>query len=284
MKQTIYLTLALSFFLFSCGKNKTDRNYETSKENVLVKTEQGFVSRVPVKAGETGILLPRGTRITVAKDASAIRVELPKGYSFLATSPESRTLPVSNIGTYKCVCSASDGTACQVFYQEDAGGFGCLHKSCTGSCTGSLTANSYKIVGVINLLQDQPEARKDNVFEKASLSEGGMEVFFSRSDVQAKIKVQYDILYKHLALPDFTSIEKSRAYVYVTVRLYGVSFYILAPAQVKQLRGIEIIETSASCECTNTAGGTCIKKSWGFLGYRVYWCEGGCNGCALTVN
>lgn len=289
MKQTIML-FALATILFgACGKKEVKVAKATA--------EQSFVAQKEIRIEGSSIRLPAGTKITKSPDGYELTVELPKGYCFLtensaATSPEQQSkwpLFIYVIASYKCKCSASDGSACQVLYQEEAGGFGCLHKSCSGSCTGSFTTlQSAKVTGVLNLSNMEVSARKDRPFEQASLIKEGYGNFFSNPDVQQKIAEQYELLYRNMPKPDFARLDantsQNQNYVYLKAVLYGVPFYMLIPKTIAA--GADWMETlnteSASCACDNSKG-SCKKKSRGFLGWDVYWCEGDCNACVLTI-
>lgn len=281
----------LAIVLFSaCGKK------EVKVEKVTA--EQSFVAQKEIRVEGSSIRLPAGTKVTKSPDGYELTVELPKGYCFLtkdnvATSTEQLKewpLFVYIIASYKCKCSASDGSACQVLYQEEAGGFGCLHKSCSGSCTGSFTTlqAAKEITGVLNLSNMEVSARKDKHFPQASLAKEGFDNFFSNPDVQQKIAEQYELLYRNMPKPDFARLDLNRSenqnYVYLKASLYGVPFYMVAPKAIAV--GADWLETfnteSASCACDNSKG-SCKKKSRGFLGWDVYWCEGDCNACVLTV-
>lgn len=289
MKQTSML-FALAVVLFSaCGKKEVKVEKATA--------EQSFIAEKKVRLEGSPIRLPSGTKVTRSLDGYEITVELPKGYCFLtetsaATGSEQQNkwpLLTYVLASYKCKCSASDGSACQVLYQEEAGGFGCLHKSCSGSCTGSFTTlQSAKVTGVLNLSNMEVSARKDKPFQPASLTKEGFDHFFSNPDVQQKIAAQYESLYRNIPKPDFARLDANssanRNYVYLKASLYGVPFYLVVPKAI--LAGADWMETfskeSATCSCDNSKG-NCQKKSRGFLGWDVYWCEGDCNACVLTV-
>ncbi|MBI1342489.1 MAG: hypothetical protein GC171_06110 [Terrimonas sp.] len=289
MKQTIML-FTLAIVLFSaCGKK------EVKVEKVTA--EQSFVAQKEIRIEGSSIRLPAGTKVTRLSDGYELTVELPEGYSFLTENKKTTVADNQNrwpligyvLASYKCKCSASDGTACQVLYQEEAGGFGCLHKSCSGSCTGSFTTlESAKVTGVLNLSNREVSARKDKSFQPASLSMEGLDDFFSNPDVQQKIAEQYELLYRNIPKPDFARLNLnktgSKEYVYLKASLYGVPFYMVVPKAIAA--GADWMETfnteSASCACDNSKG-SCKKKSRGFLGWDVYWCEGDCNACVLTV-
>src|SRR5690242_7949412 len=129
MKQVMFGLLTV--VLFACNKKEPENAGKVMAEAAKMAPPvcgKEIITASPVKVGETGIILPVGTRLCFSKDELEIKVELPAGYNFWSN----KTLPT--FATYSCNCSAS-GTACKVFYMEGQG-FGCLQSSCSGSCTG----------------------------------------------------------------------------------------------------------------------------------------------------
>lgn len=245
----------------------------------------------PTTIEGSNLVLPVGSRIQAAEDGYSITVLLPTGYGFLykdtsINKTSLRTLPVTGFGTYTCLCSGK-GSSCQVFYQEQAGGFGCLHQSCSGTCTGSfVTPQFQKIIGIINL-SDKGITIPDQTFTPVSFEPGAKQWFFELPEVQEKIKAQYEDMYRRSAKPDFKQLEASasapRHYVYVRMQLYGVDFYLVGPAALGQRQDLAgVVYAKASCKCGGTTSG-CTTGSGGILGWKVYYCSGTCNGCQLTV-
>ncbi|MEI9945836.1 MAG: hypothetical protein WDN26_16645 [Chitinophagaceae bacterium] len=143
MKQTIMIAaLAMTIALFSgCGKNENVKIESASK--TIVAEKEITIEGSPIR-------LPVGTKVTPSADAYELQVELPEGYSFLTEKISPKTgvqerypLMPYVAASYKCKCSASNGSSCQVFYQKDAG-FGCLHQDCGGTCTEILQHFSMK--------------------------------------------------------------------------------------------------------------------------------------------
>lgn len=292
MKQLCYLMISVIVFFTGCSKKQS----ATVPMNALDSTGKykiDVITKRPTTVYESQLLLPQGTRIQVTKDDLTAAVTLPDGYAFLTADtgnnkPSMKTLPVIKYATYSCKCSG-EGSSCSVFYQEQAGGFGCLHKSCSGSCTGSfVTAQFQQVKGVVPIINKEITIPKDLPFTPASLEPGTKKWFFEQPFVQQKIKEQYDIMYSRLAKPDFKKLDAQpsslKDYVFARVQFYGVDFYLLAPVELSKRTDLfEVVYTSASCKCGASKGG-CVKGSGGFLGYRVYWCDGGCNGCQLTIS
>ena len=250
------------------------------------------ITTKPTTIEGSELVLPIGSRIQVFKDRYSIDVTLPDGYGFLFRDTSSnlvsmKTLPVRTFGTYTCVCSGK-GSSCQVIYQEQAGGFGCLHQSCSGSCTGSfVTIRFEQIYGVIKTDDKEITIPKDLPFTPASLRAGTKRLFFDIPEVQEKIAAQYELMYRFVAKPDFRSVDPEhqslKDYVFVRAQLYGVDFYFLGPAEFSKRTDLfEVYTAKASCKCGN-ATGACSMGSGGFLGWKVYYCTGGCNGCQLTI-
>lgn len=130
-----------------------------------------------LKIGETGVILPVGTRLCIGDD---IAVELPAGYSYETNSPaEERSLPF-NFATYHCICMG--GGACQVAYTEGMG-FGCFHSSCPGTCTGNFIYKGYSVNRVVWNLGTNDDLFNDEVilkFIEANYTSGSHELFGAR--------------------------------------------------------------------------------------------------------
>jgi hypothetical protein len=160
------------------------------------------------------------------------------------TAGENKTLPV--YATYTCICSATSlGSHCLVFY-ADGMGFGCLQSSCSGSCTGKFTYGGYSIDKIVST------ADRDK--------------FFSLPEVQ-------DLILKNCA-DDTTNAD------WIKESVYGVPFYFV--------RNEKLFLAIASCNCDGTQA--CKLKMLGLkspgsdTNVKIYFCDGGCNGCELTVN
>ena len=227
------LCIGLGLFM-ACQKKESvkSENVEGNKASSVVVSECGkeFVTGKPVKVGETGILLPAGTKICITRDELEVRVELPAGYNFYAKELTEKALPI--FATYTCICSQSN-SSCKVFFIDDWG-FGCLQSSCTGSCTGKFTYKGYtvdKVLSTTTELVQIPEIQKE------------IEAF-------------------HTHLP------------YEKFSVYGVSFYLV--------NDLETFKKKASCNCEGTQA--CSLKTMYLPGTTIYYCEGPCNGCELTVS
>jgi hypothetical protein len=215
--------------LFACNKKEPAmaERVGVAATNMAVDPEcaKEIITKAQVKVGETGIVLPVGSKLCFSKDNLEIRVELPTGYNFLSN----KTLPV--YGTYACYCSAS--SACQVFYAEGLG-FGCLQSSCSGSCTGKFTYHGYSVDRII----------------------AGKSDFFNLPEVQKEI----------------AAMQTTEAWSKQSV--YGVSFFIVNDEK-------KFMAAGATCNCEGTQA--CKLKTINMLGKKIYFCEGACNGCELTV-
>lgn len=233
-----------------------------------VKLRRVLVTDKPVRAGETDFMLPIGTKLIFAEDGYSIDVQLPAAFSFLETSGVTTySLQPVGFATYRCNCS-SYGTPCQVMY-SDEGGFGCLHSSCSGSCTGNFVYKGYSLNRVIAL----PDGPKFD--------------FFNDVAVQEKIAAQF-------ALTVNTAVTaKGEGMVYVKQQLYGVSYYFLVnPASLRAEVISEVVPYGkANCDCEGGSPKACTMKTIGFamdktgvITNKIYYCDGPCgDGCELTV-
>ncbi len=248
MKRMICVCLLSSLVFVAC-KKKEQSGSEVGEVAVatakMAACGKEIVTDKPVKAGETGIILPAGTKLCITTDNLEVRIELPAGYAFLSKDLPftERALPV--FATYACYCSVVNN-ACQVFYMEGMG-FGCLQSSCTGACTGKFTYKGYSVNRVINLA------------DKTS--------FFSLAEIQEEIRN---------IIKDVSPIE-----AYGKFSLLGVSFFFVQDEK--------IFLEKATCDCEGTQA--CKLKvvnlpsrSGEETAKKIYFCEGGCNGCELTIN
>lgn len=241
MKKCVMMFVLVTLLLMACAKKQpvTVPLPETPVVEKAPACSRSVITDKEVKIGDAGITLPAGTHLCFSEDQLELTVTLPSGYGFLTREPSNKTLPV--FATYACYCSAG-GTACQVFYAE-GGGFGCLHSSCSGACTGKFTYKGYTVDKVISL---QP---KEN--------------FFQLPEVMARI----------------AAMQITEAFTERTV--FGIPFYLVRDEQ-KFL-------SQASCNCEGTSA--CVlkvipvaKRPGALSGLKIYYCEGRCNGCELTVN
>ena len=240
MKTTVMSALCAIVLFVACNKKEPQaamKDVSTAKTALPIECSKEIIASKPVKVGETGILLPAGTKICLAKDNSEIRVELPADYSFALDGVASRSLPIG-FATYHCICSG--GGACQDTYIDELG-FGCMHSNCSGGCTGAFTYKGYSVNRVINLAEEK-------------------EKFFADPSIQIEIANQYA-----------NSTDK-----YAQQRIYGVSYFFQLPGK-------------ASCDCEGTKA--CTLKTLGITmdkiagqSFKIYYCDGPCNGCELTVN
>lgn len=249
MKRVICASVLSALLFVACNKKEPQAVERVAAGAAAVVKTIGcgkqIVADKPVKAGETGIILPIGTKLCITEDQLEVRVELPAGYAFLSKEnvATERTLPY--FGTYACYCSAA-GSACQVFY-ADGMGFGCLQSSCSGSCTGKFTYKGYSVDRVINL---------------ADKSE-----FFKATDVQNQIR---------LITKDVSPLE-----AYGKFSVMGISFFLVQDEKA--------FLAKASCDCEGTQACKLRTISLPLLKgetteKKIYYCDGGCNGCELTVS
>lgn len=293
MKKIFYVMLSViaMTIIVMAACEKRDARVIVTNVDTASKYSIDVITTKPTTIEGSELVLPVGSRIQVAKDKYSIDVTLPEGYGFLyrdssADAVSMKTLPVLFAAGYMCKCSGSSN--CQVFYQEQAGGFGCLHQSCSGSCTGSFVTSKSKIIyGIIRLSYDDITIPKDLPFTPASLTPGAKRMFFEIPEVQEKITEQYELMYRFVPKPDFRTIDPEhqslRDYVLVRAQLYGVDFYLLGPAELSKRQDlVGTVYAKASCKCGENTG-ACSAGSGGFLGWKVYYCTGSCNGCQMTI-
>ena len=225
------------------GSSAGEAAVAASKTVVEVPCGKEIVAVKPVKVGETGIMLPVGTKLCIPKDESEVRVELPADYTF-STKEQGKAAPFV-FATYTCLCSQS-GSTCQIFFAEGMG-FGCLQSSCSGSCTGKFTYKGYTV---------------DRVFYN-----GDKTAYFDQPEVQEQVIKMY------------ASNDPRKPFV--IGELPGVRFAMVND-EAKFLAAV-------TCDCDGTQACKLkvvnipfIKAANGKI--KIYYCDGGCNGCELTVD
>ena len=249
MKRVICASVLSAMLFVACNKKEPAAVERTAAgAAAAVKTigcGKQIVADKPVKVGETGIILPVGTKLCISEDQLEVRVELPAGYAFLSKGQpvSEKLLPV--FATYTCYCSAA-GSACNVFY-ADGLGFGCLQSSCTGSCTGKFTYKGYSVDRVINLVDKS--------------------TFFKAADVQAEIR---------RITKDVSPLES-----YGKFSVMGISFFLVQDEKA--------FLSKATCDCEGTQACKLKTISLPLLKgetteKKIYYCDGGCKGCELTVS
>ena len=140
-------------------------------------------------------------------------------------------------------CSCSQSGSACQVFYADGLGFGCLQSSCSGSCTGRFTYKGYSV---------------DRVAYNGSTDE-----FFAMAEVQKAI----------------AAVESSESYR--AFNMYGMKFAVVNNEK-------EFL-AKASCNCEGTQAcklkvvSLPVLKQGIETKIKIYFCEGGCNGCELTV-
>ena len=277
--------------IFSCTKKEKEVEMTDPLPPSVFK--QVDVLQQPLQVPNSNVVLPKGTKVFIDQAESEVRVELPAGYAFFTGSKPSpgkaslKTLPVIIIGSYTCKCGGQDGR-CNVFHLS-VGGFGCLHNSCTGTCSGHfVTIDDVEIEGVLNLENSKVSTALRTMGQPATLSPSGKQAFFDNPLVQKEIVTQHQALFAGYTVPDLNDqasrVGLHKDYVYIKTYLYGVRFYMLAPRQaLVNHPEIEQISIEANtCSCSNK--GECRIEKKSLLGIiTVHWCEGDCDACVMAV-
>lgn len=261
MKRVLFLYGCVVVLMAACGK-KEAKQKEIEQSAITAKStacENEVITRQPTKVFGTDILLPVGSKICISKDKVEGRVELPKGYVFIAGNEDDRVSPV--YASYSCTCSESK-TACQVFFAQDMG-FGCLQNTCTGTCTGKFTVNGNLVHKVVS------------TNEKLT--------FFSEPAVQKNIWEKCGTI----AFPaEGTNLSEL---VYVKQWAFGQAYYLLLNKSniPPSLQGAEILSSKASCACKTKQFCKLLTVDLPMLKgakIKIYFCDGSCSSCELTVD
>lgn len=241
--KVIVLSVMSMVLLFACNK----------KEPVAAKK---IVSKVVAKPGECGsqIILARPMKMA----GSDIELPVATVICFSSDSseitvqlPKGFSYTVDGLAERSAPvlfatyhCLCSGGGACQVMYADEMG-FGCIHSNCMGGCTGQFIYKGYTVNRVLNLSDTKDE-------------------FFSKPDIQRVAQLLYE--------------SKSITESFSKETLYGVPFYIV--------RDEKAFLSKVSCDCEGTKACTLKVKSIQFdkaAAFKIYYCEGPCSSCELTV-
>ncbi len=290
MKQLIMVMVTVCA-IFSCTKK--EKEVDTSDPLPASVFKQVDVLQQPFQIPNTNVVLPKGTQVFIDQAKSEVRVQLPAGYSFYAKGQSARattslkTLPVIIIGSYTCKCGGQDGR-CNVFHLS-VGGFGCLHNSCTGTCSGHfVTIDNLAIEGVLGLDNSKVSSTQELFFPKASVSATGKQDFFNHPIVQSAIAERHRALFKGLSIPPVEGIITDKLlqkdFVLIKSYLYGVAFYQPAPRKAllnfPEVEQIEIGDNKCAC---SDEGGCRIQKMSVKGALTIHWCEGDCPACVMSV-
>ncbi|MFT3701351.1 MAG: hypothetical protein QM802_03235 [Agriterribacter sp.] len=292
MKKLLYVIAGIVILVLSCSKKTPQESQVTppEKHDTVSKYKFDTIIKAPATEISSGIVLPTGTRLQLSADELVMYITLPEGYGFLtddtsALAVSAKPLPVINYTSYSCKCSGGSG-ACKVFYQELAGGFGCLHSTCAGSCIGSFTSAAARVRGVIITDQDRISSSHRASDPIASFLSGTKGSFFDLPAVQQQIEEQYNNMYRGTSMPDFNAISQHLdaypEYVYVKMWLYGVPFYLIGPSKLSQRTDVfTVAPLKSSCKCSGS--GSCTRRSGGVSKFSAIWCDGQCSDCELTI-
>lgn len=276
MFRTLFPLAALLLVIFSCDQesNKIQNTHDEALEafaipDVLTITTPLF----------EGLLLPIGTKVDIIDNGGTeVEFELPDEYRFLLKNRVTGEVSLGSRGGYRCTCSASG--ACTVVYNDQAG-FGCLHNSCSGTCSGTIVRDKPdEIVGVINTMVPEITVKTQSLV--ATFTPNGEEAFFDLPAVANQVKDHYNFVYENMKKPDFELATIGGAppngYEFIQVYLYGHTFAMLVPQESGPDIDNSLLKGGASC----TANGcTCEYKKTCRFGYCVYTCTG-CD-CTLHI-
>lgn len=286
-KSVSVIILFISFgFYYSCSEEENDRFEEPDNINVDLTTENPKFLLDNQTSIANGLLLPSGTQWEFTDEShNEIQFYLPKGYEFLLVNEQSKEAIISDVGGgYSCTCSAEN--SCRTFYTEDTG-YGCLHNTCTGTCTGKnkSISSGFTIKGILYTANDIIDI--DSKIN-ASLTDDAKHYLYETERFKNVVKSTYDMFYKHIERPnlddDLTNILDSGQYVMASGYLFGSKIAIVIPNDINLevlMRNVEISDDPTSCSCSGDSGTACKLESKGAFGYRAWWCDG-CTTCTMS--
>lgn len=274
---------SLSLTVSSCSQ---ENNEQENKSTIITANQLETKTLSEKTLLADNIYLPIGTKWHyINKNKSEVVFDLPEGYLFLIKENSTGNyITAPGGGGYSCTCSASGSST--VFNNKKVG-CGCLHSSCTGSCTGTPTSSKGEaILGVLIAANDQIDAVND--YLPASLSKEGKKAFFELPKVQLQIKKHYDFIYENYEDPNFNSLNSSKDfensnYHLVQVSLYGFGFALVFPNDptlAKYFPELANKTKPTSCSCSGGGSGCDFEKDCLF-GKCVYYCTG-CTTCTMS--
>jgi len=292
------VSVAMITVTFSCSSDVQVNEEFSSNSLDTTELNEGIFNERTLFGDN--IYLPKGTRWYYSNEMrNEIIFELPEEYIFLMKNIETEKHELSSrIAGYSCTCTEG---SCTVFYNEDFG-YGCLQGSCTGSCTGTsraIISPNLQIAGVLNVKNNELEAKNLKLIEKASLSSDGINGFFELKEVKETITSVYNSVYDGFffkeEIPDFESeIYDTEKYVYLKALIYGVEIGMIIPRNVidslQELFPNDNLEVSnllssdapSSCACSGSkVGGSCKFEKKTALIYTFYYCTG-CTTCSMN--
>ncbi len=281
----IFVLTFLGGLLYNCQKGDNGSNFTNLNQIDSLRT-----LNEPTLIGDE-IFLPQGTKWHFTNNShSEVAFNLPDGFAFLLYDELSDKIKIApSGGGYSCTCS--EGGSCTVFWNKDLG-YGCLHSSCTGSCTGERTKkqSNFIIEGVLYTKNNIIDINKPKF--TASLSKKGKELFFNAKKVKNEIKRTYDFVYKNVKKPNFSDnniLSKINDIDHTLIKtyLYGFEIALLVPNDknldklMPNVKKIAPSEAPTSCGCSSgESSGECKLKSKRIFGYKAYYCNG-CTTCTM---
>ena len=257
-----------ALLLFLSCTNDGPHSSEPLDQNTRVLTEVAALGEFPLPVGST-----------VVDTGSSLEIMLPGTLSFLMQDASGKVFQ-SPRAEYTCTCSGTN--SCKTFYAE--GEYGCLHSSCTGSCTGT-PSDAEKVVkwlGIVDMAKDVVVSSMPG--SDAYLTAEGRQLFFEQF-ASKPLNDFAEFVYKPSGYKSTQDILNSVGPVGITkveLSLYGINFVMDVPFFENDESQLITVKSGPSVSCSGTDACTCEKKSKGAFGYRIYWCEG-CSSCTISV-
>lgn len=245
MKQMICGLVLSSLLFFSCNKKEPQSTPATSVISEAVKAVSGMKEIIAEKPVKAGETgIFLPIGTTLRFTDDKLEVHVTLPHDYAFVS---RDMPYTEktLPVYATyACYCSVLNNACQVFYEQGLGFGCLQSSCSGSCTGKFTYKGYSVDRLINL--------------------GNKFSFFNDPGIQDAIKS----ITKNVAATE----------AYGKFSVMGIPFFLV------QNEKAFLEKASCDCEGTKACKLKTVPVSGDSSGRKIYYCEGGCNGCELTVD
>jgi hypothetical protein len=221
-----------------------------------------------------GLRLPDGARIDLAEDQSSVTFVLPDGVFWVEETSSGELMRLTS-KKYTCVCDGTEGSCSVLHTGMD---FGCLHGSCSGTCTGafgdggnpgttSVNGGFVDLTQGISFVKSHETAKKLLPFHAALLK---------MPEVQQGLET---LKLHHVAFATGGHSLEGPSRI-VGLNLYGTLVGMKLPESYIQTMEDATLLQEVNCYCESAPSG-CVMINSG----DVYICGGyGCKVCTIEVS
>jgi len=277
MNLTKFLIVCLSALLVSAC-TKVDQCCDANPASVIEGDIVFKKGNEPIYTFQTvidGIRFPDSTKVEFSEDGKRMRFQFPEGFRFVYRE-EGGEIGTTGRLWYVCTCSGSGG--CSPYLSGV--GAGCLHGTCSGSCSGEW-------------VDDENPHHRPSQLEGAFVNLSYIGVTYVRSRAEFEKLVAFDSLvlnipkiaetYSMLAMEQIGFMYLDPSYPNCEMKIVAMNFYgsLIAaevPVSFIEAKGGYDAFTLVKCKCL--VGSGCVPKP---LPNGTVVCQGGnCSKCAIS--